>query len=103
MILIVFIGASVFNFLYWISKLMFMEIGWCATVHHQYNEVMGWFVFLNFLAVISLFADTIVRWEEWKKIGQHQWRLAWMVLLVSSWGGTVLLSVLELYTLGGIQ
>jgi hypothetical protein len=64
---------------------------------------MGWFVMLNFLAVATLYSDTIIRWEEWKGKNQHLTRLLVMVLLACSWGGTILISVLELYTLGGIQ
>jgi hypothetical protein len=103
MIIVVFILGWIFNLLYWITKLTYIDYAWSSSVHHQFNDVMGWFVLLNFLMVASLFADTIIRWEEWKGKNQHLWRMMGMVLLACSWGGIVLFSVLELYTLGGIQ
>ncbi len=103
MVILVFILGVFFNLLYWITKLTYIQYAWSSTIHHQYNDVMGWFVMLNFLAVATLYADTIIRWEEWKGKNQHLTRLLVMVLLACSWGGTVLISVLELYTLGGIQ
>ncbi len=103
MVILVFILGMFFNLLYWITKLTYIQYGWSSSVHYQYNDVMGWFVMLNFLAVATLYADTIIRWEEWKGKNQHLTRLLLMVLLACSWGGTILISVLELYTLGGIQ
>jgi hypothetical protein len=103
MVILVFILGFFFNALYWITKLTYVQYSWSSAIHHQFNEVMGWFVLLNFLAVATLYADTIIRWEEWKNNNQHVKRLLVMVLLACSWGGSVLISVLELYTLGGIQ
>ena len=103
MVILVFIIGMFFNTLYWITKLTYIHYGWSSSIHYQFNDVMGWFVMLNFLAVATLYADTIIRWEEWKGKNQHLTRLLLMVLLACSWGGTILISVLELYTLGGIQ
>jgi hypothetical protein len=103
MVILVFIIGMFFNTLYWITKLTYIQYGWSSSIHYQFNDVMGWFVMLNFLAVATLYADTIIRWEEWKGKNQHLTRLLLMVLLACSWGGTILISVLELYTLGGIQ
>jgi hypothetical protein len=103
MIIIVFVLGLFFNVLYWITKLTYIQFAWSSVIHHQFNDVMGWFVFLNFLMVATLYADTIIKWEEWKVKKQHVLRLLAMVLLACSWGGSILISVLELYTLGGIQ
>lgn len=103
MIVIVFILSTFFHLLYWITKGLTPETSWASAVHLEFNHVFGWYTLLQLMAAASLFADTIIRWDEWKEKGQSKTRMTFMILCVFAWICQVLLAVVDLYTAGGLQ
>jgi hypothetical protein len=50
-----------------------------------------------------LYADTVIKWDEWKENGQAGRRMFFSVLSVFAWIAQILLAVVDLYTAGQLQ
>ena len=103
MILVVFILSLFFHLLYWSTKFLALQFSWASSVHLEFNAVFGWYTLLQFLAVASLYADTVIKWDEWKENGQAGRRMFFSVLSVFAWIAQILLAVVDLYTAGQLQ
>ncbi|MEY4329931.1 MAG: hypothetical protein RL609_679 [Bacteroidota bacterium] len=102
MISIVFILATFFNALYWTAKLGAEQYAFLFGIHKSFISIFGLYSLLNFLAVCSLVADTIIRWDEYETLGQQKWRMSLTVLIAFSFGSQVLLALMSLFTRGEI-
>jgi hypothetical protein len=100
---VVFTLSIFFHLLYWITKSLATKWGWAFSIHHEFNAVFGWYTILQFLAVVSLFADTVIRLDEWREKGQSSLRLSLSILCVFGWIVQILLAVVDLYTAGQLQ
>jgi len=100
---VVFILSIFFHLLYWITKAFSAQWTWAFNIHHEFNAVFGWYTILQFLAVVSIFADTVIRLDEWREKGQSSLRLTLAIVCVFAWIVQILLAVVDLYTAGQLQ
>jgi hypothetical protein len=104
MLINVVFGLSLFfHLLYWITKSFAAKWSWAFSIHSEFNGVFGWYTLLQFLAVVSIFADTVIRLDEWREKGQSTIRLSLSILCVFGWIVQLLLAVVDLYTAGQLQ
>jgi hypothetical protein len=95
-----FLGIDI---LYWISKLMTTSSPFFYAIHNTINANFGLFSIIEFLGVISIFVDTIVRLDEFQKEGTSKIRLTIMVTVGSSFLLQLIVAFMELFVSGGIN
>jgi len=95
------VAVILFNLVYWIGKFFPDLISVVTDLRLQLLAHWGLFMFLEFLAVISLFVDLIVRWDEFGT--RLKGRLALTGILIAGWVFRMILGVIDLYMIGTVQ
>jgi hypothetical protein len=93
---------AVYNVVYWVGKFFPKFIPAVTEVRTTLVEHWGLMMFLELLAVISLFVDIVVRWDEFPK-RERNLRLLMTGFFVCAFMARFGFGVMDMYMIGDVQ
>lgn len=98
----VYVLLVVFNVVYWPGKFVTSSFPMAAVFYNKIGEHWGLIMFLEFLAIASIFVDLVVRWDEF--IGTpKKLRMMITALLFAAFVLQYLLGMIDIFMVGETQ
>lgn len=100
---LVIIGLVVYNIFYWAGKFLIAYFpSFVASFYLEIKSHWGLLIFLELLAVASIFVDFIANYDHFTK-SEKTGRIVISALLVAAFAGRFLLGMIDLYMGGSIR
>ncbi len=102
-ILGVIVLLVVYNLIYWFSKFFVAEVpALMVSIYLEFKKNWSIMVLLEFLAVASIFVDTISNYDTLVK-NIRRFRFSAMVLLTAAFIARFIIGMIDLYVGGGLE
>lgn len=102
-ILGVIVLLVVYNLIYWFSKFFVAEVpAFMVSIYLEFKKNWSIMVLLEFLAVASIFVDTISNYDILVK-NIRRFRFSAMVLLTAAFIARFIIGMIDLYVGGGLE